>query len=161
MNRLTISLLFLSICWMAGCTPNWYRFGRSTQDTLHQVTVSLEALEEKVSQGNPILLRFSLTNQGSQPVRICRWHSPLEGRFSTDYLMVFRRKKPIHYTGSRVRPQSILKDFVTLLPGETLSTTVDIHPAYAFHQNGKYEIKFRGDQVNRLPDSQAVTIKVK
>lgn len=154
---ITSCLLLLTM----GCSNQWQRYNRPSQSILSQVRVNLEPIDEKVELGDPILLRFSLTNQGGQPVRICRWHSPLEGRFTTNYLQIFRKRRPIHYTGKKPKSQAMLKDYVTLYPGETLSTTVDIRRAYAFHHTGKYDIRFQGNQVNRLKDSQPITIKVK
>ncbi|MEO0899885.1 MAG: hypothetical protein AAFY71_25960 [Bacteroidota bacterium] len=127
-----------------------------------QVNAYLTPLEEKYDDKGPILMQFTIQNIGTEPVKLCRWNSPLEGNFSEDYLKVLRKEKYVLYTGSRIkRKQKLIKSFVTLYPGESLSQVFDLAEGYEIKKKGTYSIAFEGDAMNHLPSTEAVEITVK
>ncbi|RMG61729.1 MAG: hypothetical protein D6722_19230 [Bacteroidetes bacterium] len=155
-------LLALLLPLMTACQLNRQRLPLATALPLRDVVVELSPLADKYRLDEPILMTFTVTNTGTHAVRISRWSSPLEGRFTTDYLDVHRKRERILYTGDRLhRNPWLLKDFVTLHPGERLACEVDLSRNYAITEGGRYEVRFRGSGLNRLPDSDPVEIKIK
>lgn len=147
---------------LTACQLNRQRLPLATALPLRDVVVSLTPLDDKYRLDAPIIVTFTVTNTGTQAVRISRWASPLEGRFTTDYLRLEHKRDRVPYTGDRLhRNPWLLRDFVMLQPGERLSCEVDLSRAYAITEGGKYEVQFRGSSLNRLPDSEVIELKIK
>ena len=103
------------------------------------VEARLEAAPRAVGGAS---VNFTLTNRGSQPVSVLKWHTPLEG-IRNDIFQILHEGKPVPYVGPMVkRGQPTAEDFVTLAPGETVSAVVDLGAVYAFPEPGQYEVRY-------------------
>jgi len=152
----------LAIMSMTSCKTGLksYAFPQVYLD--QQVNAYLTPLEDKYEKGGPVLMTYTIQNIGRQPVKICRWNSPLEGNFSEDYMRVTRKDKYAMYKGRRIkRKQKLIKSFVTLYPGESLSQTFDLSEGYELNKKGNYIVNFEGDELNHLPATEAVEISVR
>ncbi len=99
--------------------------------------------------GEPVDVRFTVTNVTGQPVTFLVWHTPLEG-FKADMFRVTWKGKPIQYLGAvykRTPPQP--GDYVTLGPGDSTSAAIDLSKAYDLSVSGPYRVSL----ATVLPDA--------
>ncbi|HYO59200.1 protease [Archangium sp.] len=97
-----------------------------------------------VRAGEPVELRFQLTNRTAQPLYVLTWRTPLEGLLGNDFL-VTRDGAEILYQGRMVkRGNPRAEDYVTLTPGASVDAKVELSLAYEMKQPGRYRIEFRG-----------------
>lgn len=95
-------------------------------------------------------MRVTLTNQGAQPVRFLKWHTPLDPLLC-DCFVVKSGGKVVPYDGPLVkRAAPTSKDYVTLAPGKSISAEVSLSDAYNTTKTGKYQILLKP-----LPDVRA------
>jgi len=99
---------------------------------------------------NPVLLgarfnvEFSLTNSHSGPLTFCTWGTPLDK--SSDVLRapmfnaVSQMGEAAPYIGIIVNRRPVLSDFVTLQPGQTIKSTVNLLKGYWFPAEGHYTV---------------------
>jgi hypothetical protein len=95
--------------------------------------------------GQPVELRFRLSNPTAQPLFVLKWQTPLEGMFGKN-LQVTRDGVEVPFQGpmkKRGDPQA--SDYVTVPPGEPAEATVDVSLAYEMRQPGRYRIAFRNE----------------
>jgi len=91
--------------------------------------------------GDPVLVTFELENVGADPLQVLPWGTPFEGQFTVDCLTVSRAGSPVRYDGRLVkRGDPSEHSYVTLAPGQKLSSTLDISAAYAIDQAGTYSV---------------------
>ena len=110
----------------------------------YDVTVNLGAAKKSLAASDSTEISFSITNDSDQTVSVLRWYTPFENRFSYDSFEVRKDGKVLSYKGRLIkRLAPTQKDYIPLLPGETISTTVDISQGYDITESGRYEIRFR------------------
>jgi hypothetical protein len=94
--------------------------------------------------GEPVELRFQLSNPTAQPLYVLNWHTPLEGLLS-NCLKVTRSGTEIPYQGPMFkRGDPDAESYVSLAPGASTEATIEASLAYDFQQPGSYRIEFRG-----------------
>ena len=106
-----------------------------------ELSVSISVDETAFSTGLPML--FKLTNHSSQIVHVLKWGTPLEKVFNHDMFVVKQDDSIVPYIGrmvTRFQPQA--DDFVTLLPDESITQTIDIADGYAVYDAGDYSVMF-------------------
>ena len=156
-------LILLGVMMLAACgKPSFESIAYPKPFEGDELMVQLSPTQDKYDLEEPVLVRFTITNQTDKTVRIPRAYSPLEDRFTTDYFHISRKKQRIYYKAQRLQRLPYLSlSKVKLKPGESISSVVDIREGYALEKGGKYRIQFMGSQVNRLPDSEVLEIKIK
>jgi peptidyl-Lys metalloendopeptidase len=80
-----------------------------------------------------LTLAFVVTNNGDQPLNFITWNTPFEGIYGDEFDVISSSGRRAEYIGMLVKraPQPDLSEFVTLLPGESKSTLVDLSLHYA------------------------------
>jgi hypothetical protein len=97
-----------------------------------------------VRAGEPVQLRFQLTNGTSKPLYVLTWRTPLEGLWGNDF-QITRDGTEIPYQGPmRKRGDPRAEDYVTLAPGASVDASVELSLAYDMSQPGRYHIEFPG-----------------
>jgi len=96
---------------------------------------------------------WAVTNTHSHPTSFCVYNTPAEG--IRGRILEVRRTDPnpkeIEYRGIMVkRAPPTAENYLTLAPGESFRTSVNINDAYDISEPGTYEIKSKG----LLPDLQ-------
>ncbi|MEM9897666.1 MAG: hypothetical protein AAF789_15005 [Bacteroidota bacterium] len=156
------SLGLLTLALVTSCSINWKETVVSSPYTQDNLLVEISSLERKYNREDPIWIEFSITNTGDEKVKVNRIQSPLEGKFTQDYFDIRRRNNQVYYTGRRLnKRRAILTPTLTLEPGERVVACVDVSQVYTIDEGGKYQVQFMGSDLNHLPDSEEIEIKVK
>jgi len=114
-------------------------------------TVSLEAslavYKSSHRASDALIVEFSLTNHGDEPVRVLPWNTPLEGRFTAPIFKVETSDgRIIEYIGPMLKRRApTAGDYLTLGSGEVVSARLDLAEAYALYDTGSYWISFDAD----------------
>lgn len=107
-----------------------------------------------VRAGEPVELRFQLTNRTAQPLYVLNWRTPLEGLWGNDF-QVTRDGAQVPYQGPmKKRANPSAQNYVTIAPGASVDGTVELSLAYDMKQPGRYRIEFRG-QLLDIAEKQA------
>jgi hypothetical protein len=95
--------------------------------------------------GEPVMVRFQLTNSSAQPVYVLGWNTPFEG-LRNSFLQVTRDGTDIPYQGPMLkRGEPTAEDYVSIAPGASADAQVEASLAYDFSQPGHYRIAFRDE----------------
>jgi hypothetical protein len=130
-----LPLLCLVACAPLGAAP---KKGAAVEPKLE---CSLE-VPPQARVGEPLMLRFKLTNRSAQPVHVLGWLTPLEGLLG-DFLRVTRDGAEIPYQGPKMkRGDPEAEDYVAIAPGETAEAEIEVTLAYELRQPGRYRIAF-------------------
>jgi|GEM_PF-857113 len=106
--------------------------------------------------GEPVELRFQLSNPMKGPAFVLNWRTPLEGLWGNDF-EVTRDGTDIPYQGPmKKRADPTADNYVMLSPGGSVNGTVDLSKAYDMSKPGKYRIVFRGELLDVAPDLSQV-----
>ncbi|MFY0567278.1 protease [Archangium lansingense] len=98
-----------------------------------------------VRAGEPVELRFQLTNRTAQPLYVLTWRTPLEGVRGKDF-RITREGTEVLFQGPMVKRGNPQADqYVTLAPGASVDAKIDLSQAYEMKHPGRYRIEFRGD----------------
>jgi peptidyl-Lys metalloendopeptidase len=99
---------------------------------------------QRVVQGQPVEVRFTLFNAAREPLYVLTWYTPLEGLLG-DILRVTRDGTPLGYQGPLVkRGDPEREDYVRIGPGESVSAVIDVSRGYPVEQPGDYTVDFSG-----------------
>lgn len=114
----------------------------SAMATTLTCTMSVPA---QVRAGQPVEVRFQLTNPTAKPLHVLRWQTPLEGLMGRIF-EVTRDGAEVPYQGPMVkRAAPAASDYTTIAPGATAEASVEASLAYDFSQPGRYRIAFRNE----------------
>ncbi|HZI03138.1 MAG TPA: protease [Archangium sp.] len=98
-----------------------------------------------VRAGEPVELRFQLTNRTAQPLYVLKWRTPLEGLMGKDF-QVTRDGTEVDFKGRMVkRGNPSAEAYLTLAPGASADARVDLSQAYDMTKPGRYRIEFNGE----------------
>ncbi|MBX2838141.1 MAG: hypothetical protein KTR35_14885 [Gammaproteobacteria bacterium] len=107
------------------------------------LTANLVAVSSAVKLGEPVLVKFSVTNRSQRKVRLLPWNTPLESRLNGDVFTIMHNGAKVLFVGRKIRrPEPTDADYVALAPGETLENTVDLAQAYNLSALGSYSIAY-------------------
>lgn len=110
----------------------------------------------RVRAGEPLMLRFQLTNRTGQPLYVLDWHSPLEGLLSR-MLQVTRDGQDVPYRGPMVkRGDPGAEDYRAVAPGASVEESIDVGLAYETAAPGRYRIAFAGPLLDVVTDAAEV-----
>ncbi len=96
-----------------------------------------------LAQADDVTMRFSVTNEGATPIRLLKWATPFE-EVGQNLFAVGLNGEEVRYIGKmykRGTPQA--KDYLTLAPGESLSTSVELSSLYDMSRPGEYTVQYR------------------
>jgi peptidyl-Lys metalloendopeptidase len=111
-----------------------------------QVSLTLE--KSAFAADESILVNVSISNPTRSEVRILRWFTPLDG-VKEDLFRVTVYGKTVEYIGADYkRPAPTDKDYITLKPGESIDTTVDLAGFYDFSESGYYQVEYNAESLN-------------
>ncbi len=116
------------------------------QTQLGQLELSVHLFHEQQTfqLNSPINLVFEIRNHSPYAVKVLKWGTPLEGKFSREYFKISSDGNDIDYTGlvkKRVNPQP--SDFIVIPAGGEVHQALDLQQAYAIEQPGIYQIKLK------------------
>lgn len=98
----------------------------------------------QVAAGQPVVLRFTVTNPGPAAVQMLRWNTPFEAHWMAPFVEVRRGGKALRYQGplaKRGDPQA--EHYLPLGPGESLTAEVDLTQAFDLSPRGLYRVQPR------------------
>jgi peptidyl-Lys metalloendopeptidase len=95
-------------------------------------------LSLRVKKDEPVLARLQFTNRSSRPYELLSWLTFPGGRIdSENYFSVDVGGRPAHYIGIiKKRRNPTAADYITVKPGETLTTVVSLTDAYSISRPG-------------------------
>jgi heat shock protein HslJ len=99
-------------------------------------------IDEAVPAGEPVNLRFALSNQTDRPLYVLTWYTPLEG-MAGEILQVTRDGQALPYQGMLAKRGDPARDeYVVIEPGGTASAEVDLRAGYDLSTPGSYQVRF-------------------
>jgi len=94
--------------------------------------------------GEEIRLRFFLQNEGKDDLYVLTWYTPLEGLtgdWASDCLIVNYGERLVPYDGRMVkRGNPLVKDYILLRAGNTITADFKLHEAYSISSPGQYRV---------------------
>ncbi len=111
----------------------------------------LEAVKTEISFKDRAEVKFILTNNSKEPVRVLTWMTPLDS-LASDAFVVTKDNEPVKYIGllvKRGKPKE--KDYITIQPGKTFNKVIDLSSKYAIDEAGEYRIQLRREKLIIIP----------
>jgi hypothetical protein len=95
--------------------------------------------------GQPLPLRFTLTNTGAAPLKVLRWNTPFEGAWFAPFVIVTRDGgRALPYRGPMLkRGDPAADDYLPLEPGQSINAEVDLAQAFDLSRPGRYRVQPR------------------
>lgn len=92
--------------------------------------------------GQALLLQFTLTNTGADPLWVLRWNTPWEGRWMAPFVTLSRDGQPLDYQGAMVkRAAPDASAYLHLAPGQALRAAIALAPAFDLRRAGRYQLQ--------------------
>jgi len=103
------------------------------------------ALDVDIQATGGAFVRVSLTNTKPEPLTLLAWNTPFDDNtqiFRSNIFNVAHSTLGVvaEYSGIELKRILTLQDFVTLRPGQTISTILDMHKGYNFPVAGEYKV---------------------
>jgi peptidyl-Lys metalloendopeptidase len=119
---------------------------------MEKIDIDISVVTKEQRSDQPIIILFSIVNNGDQTVYVSRQNTPLEGLVS-DCLLVTRNGEPVRYDGIKVKRALDPEEFIRLEPGETHRAEVDITRAYPVGEGaGDIQVQFKRDKLLVMPE---------
>ncbi len=123
-----------------------------------QVSLSFE--KQVVNYNDGVLVKVGISNPGKQEIRILRWLTPADG-VKDDLFAVTVDGKQVEYIGADYkRPAPTEKDYLTLKPGESIATTIDLSSFYDFSESGLYQVNYKAESFDFVPGQSLLTSQI-
>ena len=145
-----VCLVLLATAMGCRSAPPWEEARTPAPD----LVASMDA-PSRLTTGEPVWVRFTLTNTSNTMLYVLTWYTPLEG-IAGEIFWVGRDGQPVPYEGilaTRIAPS--IDDYVALEPGAAASAEVDLATVYDFSQAGAYTVRFISPRISHLATSQA------
>jgi peptidyl-Lys metalloendopeptidase len=98
----------------------------------------------QVVAGQPVVLRFTLTNPGPVALQMLRWNTPFEGAWLAPFVTVERAGRPLAYQGPMVkRAEPKADQYLRIEPGASVSAEVDLAQPFDLSALGLYHVRPR------------------
>jgi hypothetical protein len=94
--------------------------------------------------GQPVLLRFTVTNTGATPLHVLRWNTPFEGAWFAPFVKVKRDGKALPFQGpmiKRAEPQA--EDYLRVDAGQSIDAELDLALPFDLSKPGRYRVQPR------------------
>jgi len=98
----------------------------------------------KAAVGQPVLLRFALTNTGTVPLQVLRWNTPFEGAWFAPFVALTRDGQALPFQGpmiKRAEPQAA--DYLKVEAGQSIHAEVDLALPFDLSKPGQYRVQPR------------------
>lgn len=96
-------------------------------------------LPPRQALGQTLLLQFTLTNTGAEPLWVLRWNTPWEGRWMAPFVALSRDGQVLDYQGAMVkRAAPDASAYLHLAPGQALRASIPLAPAFDLRRAGRY-----------------------
>lgn len=103
---------------------------------------SLEIANTSLTNQDDVVVRFTLTNDGTEKAFVLKWQTPFEG-VDDDLFTVARDGEPVTYLGRHIkRPAPTVADYLVLEPGQSLSADVELSALYDMRFTGEYTVHY-------------------
>ena len=114
----------------------------------NSLVVSLDFDRSAYAAADRQMLLFSLTNQSSRPIRILKWHTPLDGVRSDMFHVVHAGKRAAYMGRLYKRGAPTERDYITIKAGETVQHDMDLSEAYDIAEAGNYNVKYKTSRLH-------------
>jgi len=105
------------------------------------ITYKLEA-SEAYKIGEPIKIMFTFENKSDQIIHFLKWYTPFEG-IKGDLFRITLNERVVRYEGRMVkRGEPDIDDYISIDPGKSVDTTVDLSMAYSLDKPGLYQVNY-------------------
>ena len=105
-------------------------------------TVRLATDRTTFGPGEPVIVHVTLANPGEHRVAILRWRTPLDG-VTAPLFTVTRDGVSVPYRGPMAkRPEPTGADYVTLEPGASVTSDVDLAKLHDLTTPGSYVVTY-------------------
>ncbi|XXF76703.1 protease [Myxococcaceae bacterium GXIMD 01537] len=106
--------------------------------------------------GEPVEVRFRLSNPTAKPLSVLKWHTPLEGLLNNIF-EVTRDGTDIPYQGPMFKRADPSADsYATVPAGGSVEAPVEVSLGYEMKAPGRYRIAFRGGLMDVISEPSAV-----
>ena len=106
------------------------------------IDIEIVSEPEKYLADTPVDLKITLTNVSDGPVKVLRYHTPVNG-IEDDILSVSLDGKPVNYIGRMYkRGEPIDSDYLTLDPGQNISGVASLWNNYNISASGRYAVQY-------------------
>jgi hypothetical protein len=96
----------------------------------------------RAEAGAPVLLRFTLTNRGPDPVHLLVWNTPFEEGWFAPFVEVSRDGVPLPYAGPMAKRGAPLREeYIRLAPGRSRTAEADLAQPFDLSQPGHYHVE--------------------
>jgi hypothetical protein len=133
------------------------------KDTILSGLKTIMSAPEKVKKGDPIMLKFTVTNPADKEQEFCKWHTPFEQKFLNSFFEITDSKgEQVQYQGvmaKRMMPPPA-DAFIKVPAKDSVSAAIDLLTAYKISAPGTYRIVYQGDGISGLKDVNEVTVNV-
>ncbi len=127
----------------------------------NDINVTLETNKDVFHINETIIITFTITNNSDKEYKFCYWQTPLEKKFTANYFEVIHNKVKVKYIEKMIKRKSPTQDdFIILKPKEKILQKIELNKGYNINETGEYQIKFIGRLINKLPNSEPVTISI-
>ena len=114
-------------------------------DYAHALEVKVIPTAAKVAKTRNVEVTLQYNNTGPVTLFIYNWLLPQQ-TLDDPIFRVTRNGKPVQYTGKLIkRSRPTAADVITLAPGKTIKSLVDVSSAYNMTQSDSYTIEFNMD----------------
>ena len=104
---------------------------------------TVEAPTQAVT-GQPVLLRFTVTNTGPVPLQVLRWNTPFEGAWFAPFVEVKRDGKPLPFQGPMIkRAEPSAEDYLRFDAGQSIDAELDLALPFDLSRSGRYGVQPR------------------
>jgi hypothetical protein len=95
-----------------------------------------------VVAGEPVLIRFTLTNTGTAALQLLRWNTPFEGAWLGPFVSLSQAGRSIAYQGPQVkRGEPLAEHYLLLAAGASASADIDLGQVFDLTRPGPYTVR--------------------
>ena len=116
----------------------------------NDLLISLSTSSQKTSYqaSDALLIKFELSNNTNQDIKILKWQTPLEGGFNANMFDVYNGLARVNYIGRLVKrgaPKD--QDYIILTAGKTISELINLEQGYDISAMGDYSISYKNNRL--------------
>ena len=91
--------------------------------------------------GGPVMLRFTVTNTGPEPLQLLRWNTPFEAGWFAPFVAVTRDGQALRWQGPVLkRGDPAAEDYFRLEPGAARTAELDLALPVDLSRPGRYRV---------------------
>jgi len=131
------------------------------QETPKGITIALSANHSAFSPSAGVIVHVIMFNPTDHPIKILKWLVPSED-MDRSLFLVSREGEAVSYIGKLVKHSTpIEEDYITLEPGASLTSDIDLSRFYDLSVSGNYNVAYaawgdehtltKGDLAAKLP----------